>query len=201
VVAFWGPPLEEQHAAAACRAALGFVRRAAAHDQLCRELSVPPLRVRVGVATGELLVGNIGSKSKYSYTVMGDVANLASRLEGVNKLYGTQILVSTRTAAEAALQGIVSRKIDTVRVVGRREPVEMYEVLGQTIAADGELARRRDAFARALAMYSKRQWEEARVAFERIDEPPAVALAGRCAVFQEQDPGSTWDGVWNLDRK
>jgi adenylate cyclase len=201
VVAFWGPPLEEQHAAAACRAALGFVRRAAAHDQQCRELSVPPLRVRVGVATGELLVGNIGSKSKYSYTVMGDVANLASRLEGVNKLYGTQILVSTRTAAEAALQGIVSRKIDTVRVVGRREPVEMYEVLGQTNAADGELARRRDAFARALAMYSKRQWEEARVAFERIDEPPAVALAGRCAVFQEQDPGSTWDGVWNLDRK
>ena len=201
VVAFWGPPLEEHHAAAACRAALGFVTRAAAHDELCRELSVPPLRVRVGIATGELLVGNIGSKSKYNYTVMGDVANLASRLEGVNKLYGTQILVSPRTAIEAAPLGIVARKIDTVRVIGRREPVELYEVLGETSSTDGEMARRRDAFARALALYAKRQWEEARIAFERVEEAPAIALAGRCAVFQEQDPGAAWDGVWNLDRK
>ena len=94
-----------------------------------------------------------------------------------------------------------ARKIDTVRVIGRREPVELYEVLGETNATDGEMARRRDAFARALALYAKRQWEEARIAFERVEEAPAIALAGRCAVFQEQDPGAAWDGVWNLDRK
>lgn len=200
VVAFWGPPLEENHAIQACRAALSLVQRAAQHDELCRELEVPPLRVRVGIATGEVLVGNIGSRTKYNYTVMGDGANLASRLEGVNKLYGTQILCTARTALEASPH-IISRQIDTVRVIGRSEPVELYELLCEAAQADGHPASLVDSYLGALQLYRLRRWDDARQAFDRIDDAPSRAMAGRCAVLSEHDPGPTWDGVWNLDRK
>jgi class 3 adenylate cyclase len=200
VVAFWGPPLEASHAAGACRAALGFIRRAEKHDSLCRELGVSPLRVRVGIATGELLVGNIGSKSKYNYTVMGDVANLASRLEGVNKAYGTQILVSGRTAFDAEPH-IVSRKIDNVRVVGRAEPVQLFEVLGEAGEVDAEVSRRCLQYAKALELYFNRRWAEARTAFEQVGDSPAAAMATRCAVLSQNEPANSWDGVWSLDQK
>jgi class 3 adenylate cyclase len=197
VVAFWGPPLEENHAASACRAALELARRTTAHDELCSQLQVPPLRVRVGIATGEVLVGNIGSRSKYNYTVMGDGANLASRLEGVNKLYGTQILATSRTASEAA-DAIAFRRIDTVRVIGRLEPVELFEVLGEIASGtNGNIAAYHDA----LELYRSRRFDDARAAFDRIDDAPSRAMAGRCAVLLEHDPGPAWDGVWNLDRK
>jgi len=200
VVAFWGPPLETHHAAAACRSALGLVRRAQKHDSLCRELGVWPLRVRVGIATGELLVGNIGSRSKYSYTVMGDVANLASRLEGVNKLYGTQILASERTAQESAPH-IATRRIDTVRVMGRSEPVQLYEVLGENAGIDDTSARRNLDYSRALELYSQRRWADAHTAFSEIPDAPALAMAGRCDAFVRAAPEPGWDGVWNLDQK
>ncbi len=198
VVAFWGPPLEENHAVHACRAALALVQRAGQHDELCRELSVPSLRVRVGLATGEVLVGNIGSRSKYNYTVMGDGANLASRLEGVNKLFGTQILATARTAFEASPH-IISRRIDIVRVIGRSEPVELLEILGESTAIESN--GRVDAYHAALDLYRSGRWADARQAFDRIDDAPSRAMAGRCAVLMEHDPGPAWDGVWNLDRK
>jgi class 3 adenylate cyclase len=200
VVAFWGPPMEERHALMACRAALKLVRRTFDQSEVAQKLGLPPLRVRVGVATGEVLVGNIGSKSKYNYTVMGDVANLASRLEGVNKLYGTQILVTDRTRRDAG-PGIVARRIDTVRVIGRREPVELWELLGESDQVNGQLAERMKQYESALNLYLSRQWSDARAAFDRLDDPPARAMAGRCAVLADQDPTSAWDGVWNLDRK
>jgi class 3 adenylate cyclase len=200
VVAFWGPPLEENHPIQACRAALKLVQRTARHDVLCRELGLPPLRARVGLATGEVLVGNIGSRSKYNYTVMGDIANLASRLEGVNKLYGTQILTSAATA-RAARGTIVTRRIDTVRVLGRSEAVELYEVLGEADRVDGQLDERIHAYESGLSLYQQRKWREARDVFDRLTDAPARAMAGRCAVLAAEDPGSAWDGVWNLDRK
>ena len=200
VVAFWGPPMEEHHALMACRAALKLVQRTLDHSEVARKLGLPPLRVRVGLATGEVLVGNIGSKSKYNYTVMGDVANLASRLEGVNKLYGTQILVTERTRREAGAS-IVARKIDTVRVIGRQEPVELWELLRESDQTNGQLDERMEQYEAALGLYQSRRWTEARAAFDRLDDPPARAMAGRCAVLADQDPPSAWDGVWNLDRK
>lgn len=130
VVAFWGPPLTDAHAEAACRAALRCVARTAGLADLCRALGCPPLRMRVGLATGDVLVGNIGSPSKYNYTVMGDTANLGARLEGLNKLYSACILAAQRTVREAG-DAIIWRTIDTVRVVGRAEPVVVCEVLAE----------------------------------------------------------------------
>jgi adenylate cyclase len=121
VIAFWGPPVEKDHALAACRAALRMV-------ELTKQFTDPPLRVRIGIATGEVLVGIVGSESsKKNYTAMGDVVNLASRLEGVNKEYGTQILVDATTAS--AVNGTIpTRRIGVVQVRGREEPVEVFEV-------------------------------------------------------------------------
>ncbi|WP_428939716.1 adenylate/guanylate cyclase domain-containing protein [Fontivita pretiosa] len=122
VVAFWGPPVEQNHALAACRAALRVV-------ELARQFTDPPLRVRIGIATGPAIVGIIGSpRSKKNYTAMGDVVNVASRLEGVNKELGTQILIDAATAQ--ALDGAIeTRSAGVVQVRGREQAVEVFEVI------------------------------------------------------------------------
>jgi adenylate cyclase len=191
VIAFWGPPVEMNHSIAACRAALRMV-------EITKQFQDPPLRVRVGIATGEVLVGIVGSESsKKNYTAMGDVVNLASRLEGANKVYGTQILVDARTAKDVG-GSIVTRKIDTVRVIGRGEPVELFEVLGEVGAIDG-LARI-EKYGQAMSLYTARRWREAREQFSGIDDAPSKVLTARCERFVQSDPGG-WDGVWNLDAK
>lgn len=202
VVAFWGPPItgEAEHAALACRAALRIVRGAGRHDAQCVRLGIPPLRVRVGIATGEVLVGLIGSSNKFDYTVMGDTANLGSRVEGLNKLYGTSILATARTAREAG-DAVITRCIDTVRVVGRAEPVELYEVLAESGEEDGVLPLRCEAYAEAAARYQQRHWSAAATAFARVcrewpDDGAARAMAQRCAALQASEPAPDWDGVW-----
>jgi class 3 adenylate cyclase len=188
VVALWGPPFEPNHATAACRAALRMV-------ELSNQFTDPPLRVRIGIATGEAIVGIIGSESsKKNYTALGDVVNLASRLEGVNKIYGTQILVDAETARLVKDQ-IPVRRIDIVRVVGRAEPVELYEIL-----ADGA-ASHIDGYQQAMELYIARQWSAARDIWAQIDDPPARAMNARCEQFIQSDPGATWDGVWKLESK
>jgi adenylate cyclase len=205
VMAFWGPPLDVGHAEDACLAALGCVERTRELAGVCSELGCPALYVRIGIATGEVLVGNIGSPNKYNYTVMGDIVNLGSRLEGLNKVYGTQILVAGRTASEAG-DSIVARKIDVARVVGRREPVSLYEVLAP--AGDGAeaLERRSQAYAAALLRYESRDWAQGQEAFARVtsrwpDDGPARVMMERCAAFLERDPSGDWDGVWEIDSK
>jgi class 3 adenylate cyclase len=192
VVAFWGPPVEKDHSIAACRAGLKMI-------ELSRQFQDPPLRVRIGVATGEVLVGIVGSESsKKNYTAMGDVVNLASRLEGANKVYCTQILVDARTAAEVS-GVLVTRKIDVVRVVGRAEPVELYEVLGESAAIDG--TTRIERYERATMLYKSRRWSDAREAFAAIGDAPSRVMSNRCESLIRTQPAGDWDGVWNLDVK
>jgi class 3 adenylate cyclase len=207
VVAFWGAPItgEDEHAGLACVAALRIVRSVRKFDEECARLGVPPLGVRVGVATGEVLVGIIGSANKYSYTVMGDTANLGSRLEGLNKLYGTSVLVSARTAREAQ-RAVVTRRIDRVRVVGRGEPVELHEVVAERSDCGGDVPLRCEAYAEAMARYERRAWSEALKGFDRItnewpQDAAARAMGLRCAMFQQSHPNSDWDGVWNATSK
>jgi adenylate cyclase len=195
VVAFWGPPLEEHHAAAACRAASGFRYVAPRRTMSCVASCRSALRVRVGIATGELLVGNIGFQSKYNYTVRwAIVANLASRLEGVNKLYGTQILVSPRTVVEAERWGSSRARSTTVRVIGRREP-------GRTVRSARENDRRtagwRGGATRsraALALYAKRQWEEARIRVSSGSKRSSCRCARRAlrGCFRSTTPARRW---------
>jgi class 3 adenylate cyclase len=206
VVAFWGPPLAADHAARACQAALRLTQLTSRHDHICENLGCASLRARVGIATGEVLIGNIGSLSKYNYTVIGDVANLSSRLEGVNKVYKTQILTTAQTAKEAG-DAIIFRKIDTVRVVGRADPVELYEVLAEAKTTSDWAIALRDSYAKALAHYEQRHWPEAKAAFEEVlrkhlSDHPSEIMAARCEAFAGQTAEqSNWDGAWLIQSK
>lgn len=219
IMAEFGVPIpQEDHALRACRAALGMTRGL---DRLRRGWAKegrPELFARVGVKTGRMLVGNLGSRRIMDYTVMGDQVNLASRLEGANKLYGTRIMISEFTRS-AVRDRIVTRELDRIRVKGREEPVRVYELLGTAgeagaPAGDGgapdavapealELSRR---FEEALARYRDRDFDEARDAFLRLagdypDDGPARLYVERCRRYVEAPPPAEWDGVYTMKTK
>jgi class 3 adenylate cyclase len=202
VVAFWGPPFCDDHAASACRGALAMVKMTEALEERCRALSIPPLRVRIGISTGEVLAGIIGSAAKQDYTVIGDIANLASRLEGVNKVYGTQILASGAVLAEAK-EKILFRKIDVVRVVGRSEVVEVYEVMGEVEGAPPQVMELREGYEQALEAYQQHNWSVAISKFEAMlqrfaGDGPSEAMAARSRQFAQAPPPASWDGVFDI---
>ncbi len=205
VMAFWGAPAWiPDHAARACEAALRAQRklaelRAAAGEHL------PALRARIGVASGEVLVGNIGSRERFNYTVMGDTVNLASRLEGLNKQYDTDILISEQTR-EAAADRIVARPVDVVRVKGKQRGVRVYEPLCLASEDDGRAGDLASLAGRGLDTYLARNFHEAAVAFEKLlehrpEDRPAAMLLARCRRFILEPPPEDWDGIHVVTQK
>ena len=212
IMAFWGPPFTgtEEHPALACLAALDQLAGLAAFRAELPELiglrrGVPEIDIRIGIATGDVVVGNIGSVQTRNYTVIGDTVHLASRLEGANKTYGTRILVSEMTNRFAA-DLVETREIDQVLVVGKTEPQRIFELLGRKGEVDGARLTLRDAFGTALAAYRRRDWQQARAGFEDCLEimpgdAPSKTYLGRIAQFCAVPPGADWDGVWSLAEK
>lgn len=212
VMAFWGPPFTEPdaHARLCCQAALEQLDRL---DELRRELpdllgirqGLPSVDMRMGIASGEVTVGNIGSQTARGYTVIGDTVNLAARLEQANKLYGTHILVAEATRQQAG-EDFLFREIDSLRVAGRSEPVRVFELLGLRERLPEEAAQRVAAFEQGLAHYRQRDWDSAEAAFQRClqidasDRPSALFLE-RIRQFRLQPPADDWDGVWDAGGK
>jgi adenylate cyclase len=204
VMAFWGAPKpHEQPAEAACRAALAC-RRALA------EIRVPgvegaTLRLRIGINTGVMLVGNIGSEERLNYTVIGDAVNLASRLEAVNKVYGTEIIIgaATRHGAGAAIR---VRELDTVCVYGRTEEVAIFELLAMADEG-GENETWVAVYEAALADYRAQRWAEAITGFERVmamrpgGDAPSVMLRERCWGCQSNPTPARWRAVTVMGTK
>ena len=167
--------------------------------------NVPSLDIRIGVATGEALVGSIGSELMMSYTIMGDSVNLASRLEGANKVYGTRVLASEATA-KAAVSDVEVREVDRIVVLGQKEPQAVFEVMarkGELTAAQAEL---RACFSDALAAYRAKQWEKARAGFVAAlaivpNDGPSATLLKRLDTLQSANLAEDWDGAWHMDQK
>jgi len=211
IMAYWGPPFvaEEEQAAAACRAALKQTEALARFRQELPELmglrkNVPEINLRIGLATGEVIVGNIGSDTARSYTVMGDVVNLASRLESANNVYGTRILVSdeTRRLADRAME---TREIDRLTVKGNSDPVGIYELLAETGKLAPDWANRKSRFETALEAYRKQDWPAAEAIFKELSEKfadaPSRAFLERITMLKQHSPGPGWDGVWRMASK
>jgi adenylate cyclase len=163
--------------------------------------------VRVGIATGEVIVGMIGSHNILSYTIIGDIANLSSRLEGANKEYGTQVLATSQTLASASA-AIIGRRLDLIRVPGRTEPVEICEILGEADAPNADVLHRRcEMYALALQFYTARDFPAAAATFAGLvqshpDDSAAATMRDRCRQFAERSPpDSDWDGVWSVLQK
>ena len=212
IMAFWGPPFvgESEHARLACFAALDQLPMLGEFHKEMPELTgfrkgLPQIRFRIGIATGEVVVGNIGSEHIRSYTVMGDTVNLGSRLEGVNKHYGTTMMISEETQKMAA-DAIETRELDSIRVVGKSEPVRIYELLGRKGEVEGKILETRDRFEKGLAAYRNRDWGQARTCFEACrtlvpDDAPSQVFLERLTSLRENPPGLDWDGVWQFTHK
>ncbi|HSA89176.1 MAG TPA: adenylate/guanylate cyclase domain-containing protein [Burkholderiales bacterium] len=208
IMAYWGPPFtgESEHAALACLAALEQKARmqrfrAGLPDVLGFRRNLPHVEVRMGITTGDVTVGNIGSERAKGFTVIGDTVNLASRLEGANKEYGTGILVSqdTWTMAQDAVE---AREIDTLRVVGKTEPVRVYELLGKKGGLDAAMLSLKENFEEGLERYRARDWDAAEAAFKRNpDDPPSKVMLARIARFRQDPRSCPADAVWDLTKK
>ena len=212
IMAYWGPPFvgEADHARFACLATMEMIERISTLRQEIPEIlgvrGTPMERcdLRIGVATGEALVGSIGSDVMMSYTVMGDVVNLASRLEGANKLYGTRNLVSERTIAATGGTFEV-RQIDRVVVAGHTHSEVVFEILGTKGELTSQQLSSRDSYLEGLAAYRERRWDDALRAFSTSlqaipDDGPSTALLRRVEGLKANPPSGDWDGSWHIEK-
>ncbi len=212
VMAFWGPPFtdEKSHAELCCVAALHQMAkldefRAALPDILGVRQGLPSVDIRMGIATGEVTVGNIGSETARGYTVIGDTVNLASRLEQANKFYGTRILVNEETR-RLAQNDLAFREIDSLRVAGKHEPARVFELMGYTKDLNDAQKQLIESFERGLLAYRKQDWDAADAAFRKglaavSDDRPSQVFLDRIAAFRTSPPPADWDGVWVATHK
>ena len=200
IVAIFGAPQDDaDHALSAVRAALAC-RKCLAGMQ--HEFAVDqPVDARIGLNTGRMLVGNIGSKKRFNYTVMGDAVNLAARLESVNKRYASSRLVSESTMS-ACGEGILFREVDCVRVKGRGAPTKLYEPLGMVDDVSDDTRAKAEAYGLALGAYQAGRFQEAVAAFEALAPLDVTAAAmARFAAETAASPPTDWQGVTTLDSK
>ncbi|MBR1162676.1 adenylate/guanylate cyclase domain-containing protein [Bradyrhizobium elkanii] len=212
IMAYWGAPFVEE-AEQTHLAALAAIDMIGQVNQLRKDLPellgvrvIPAdCDIRIGIATGEALVGSIGSEFMMSYTVLGDTVNLASRLEGANKFYGSRSLISEATAA-ACTATIELREIDRLVVMGQTQPVAVFEILGKKDELTPAQTELRQRYADGLAAYRDRRWDDAEQAFAAAlaaapGDGPSIAMKARVAAFRQDPPAADWDCAWHLERK
>ncbi len=208
IISFFGAPVDlPDHARRACLAAIRIKRAETALNQrfLAEKLSPSELHTRVGINTGEMTVGNMGTLQRMDYTIMGSAVNLASRLEGVNKQYGTWILTSGSTE-EGLGQDFLVRKLDRVRVVGINQPVRLYELIEEKSKAERAMVEAVEIFHQGLEQFEQKDWAKAKATFEQVlrilpEDGPAQRYIKSCQDFQAKAPAAGWDGVFNLTTK
>jgi adenylate cyclase len=207
VMAFWGAPFEEPgHAARACESALDMMKRVNELQKQWQAEGKPHLDIGIGLNTGVASVGNMGSSLRYGYTALGDSVNLSSRLEGLNKDYGTHIIANESTYASVNDSGFVFRELDLIRVKGKLQPVTIYELIGRSEETSAQTIELLSRFAAARALFRQRNWEKAQEAFQAIlqttpTDGPSRTYWKRCQEYLFDEPPLNWDGVFTMDHK
>ncbi|MBD3307103.1 CHASE2 domain-containing protein [candidate division KSB3 bacterium] len=206
IMAFYGAPLrQEDHALRACRTAVDMIARLHELQIGWEHRGLPPMDIGIGINSGVMSVGNMGSEERFDYTIMGDNVNLASRLEGINKQYGTNIAISEFTYALIQDEPFIVRELDSVRVKGKEEPITIYELRGYGVC-DEPTTRLLHVFSEGLAAYKSQQWEHAITAFKQVlqmqpDDAPAALYITRCEEYTRNPPPADWDGVFVMKTK
>ncbi|MDH5752136.1 MAG: adenylate/guanylate cyclase domain-containing protein, partial [Deltaproteobacteria bacterium] len=210
IIAFFGAPMRyDDHATRACLVSLEMQKRLAEMRDEWEKDGTPLLKMRIGLNTGPMVVGNMGSQKRFDYTMMGNSVNLAARLEGANKNYGTFSCISEYTYA-GAKDAVEVRELDLIRVMGIKTPVRIYEL----VAKKGELTEeQKKGFAyynKGLSLYRDMNWDESIKYFNAVfkflpDDPPSKTFIERCQDFKEHPPkvpeGEKWDGVFTATSK
>lgn len=205
IMAVYGAPLDQpDHALRACRTALEMMHVLKKLQEKWQTEGRPILNIGIGLNTGDMVVGNMGSQMRFDYTVMGDMVNLGSRLEGINKEYGTNIVISEFTYA-AVKDKLYCRELDAVRVKGKKLPVKIYELICEI----NEAAASRpfvELFETGLEHYKNAAWDEAITAFQQtLSVKPGDAASElfieRCRDLKNTPPSQPWDGVFTMTRK
>jgi adenylate cyclase len=205
IMAVYGAPLSlPDHAYRACHTALHMVRTLRTLQQHWRAQGLPRIDIGIGINSGPMVVGNMGSELRFNYTVMGDAVNLASRLEGANKTYGTSILVSESTW-EQVRDSVATRELDVIQVQGKTAPTRLFEVVGFP-PLPPEQTTLVQRFEAALQAYKARRWDEALCLFQHAldiapHDVPSQLYVSRCAEFQATPPPPEWDGVYVMRTK
>lgn len=212
IMAFWGPPFvkPDVHAVLACRSAQAQL---VALDTLRRELpeitglrrDAPTVELRIGICTGEVVVGNIGSENTRSYTVIGDTVNLTARLEHANRVYGTQILIG-ETTAQAIGQEFEMREIDIISVKGKTETTRIFELLATKGQLSEELECLRKCYEQGRRAFLAQEWDLAEATFHeclrvRPNDGASQVLIQHIQTLRQNPPGKDWNGSWQLVEK
>ncbi|MCK4541491.1 MAG: CHASE2 domain-containing protein [Spirochaetales bacterium] len=208
IISFFGAPVEyQEHPEKACLAAVRMkkMERRLNEHFMKEEMSPTPLYTRIGINTGEMVVGNMGTPKKMDYTIMGNSVNLAARLEGVNKQYGTWILISEDTYKDAGADFTV-RQLDRVRVVGIQKPVRLYELIDEKSCTEAKTMEALEMFHSALELFEQKEWAKAQKNFSTVlkiipEDGPSNTYIQRCKDYKKKPPSDTWDGVFNLTIK
>ena len=202
LMAIFGAPVEQaNHAERACAAALAMKEHRAVLREEWTKVGRPPLIARTGINSGRMLVGNLGSKYRFAYGVLGDHVNLGSRLEGLNKAYGTDILIGENTAALVD-KSFRMREVDLVQVVGREKPVRIYELLSTSdMSLPNEQEKAFRSYSAGLDAYRQQYWDDALGLFNEArllwsQDGPSQTMIDRCEIYQKNPPPKEWDGVF-----
>jgi adenylate cyclase len=205
VMAVWGAPLpHKDHAERACRAALGMHASLKKLNERWKTAGRTTIDIRVGIHTGRMVAGVMGSQARYEYTCIGDGVNLASRLEGTNKVYGTPIIISESTR-EQVKDKILNRELDWIKVKGKTQGIGIFEIVSDENATPQVRALYR-SFEAGLALYRKREFEEALERFnqglkEVPGDGPSKVFVERCRWFTKNPPLEGWDGIFTMKTK
>jgi adenylate cyclase len=206
IIAFFGAPNNMgDHAERACMASIEMQKRLAVLREKWRKAGKPRLKMRIGLSSGPAVVGNMGSKDRFDYTMIGDTVNTAARLEGANKAYGIYTLVSESTYSKMG-QDIIAREIDTINVVGKDKPIAIYQLLDFKEDIDERLYRTTYNYDKGLKSYRNQEWDKAINFFEAAleitpDDGPSITMIERCMDFRNSPPAKKWDGSFSLSFK